>query len=218
MDTYIKNEDYSDISFRKFADDSSSEYYPTYTICFEDQSQYHIYKTEHILTGSFSDSFKSERCPCGCHVQKERNKLLLVNNTCPDPDENPELFTIHSSYNTILSMYDEHGNLHSSFLDQTSRPDFASAEEYFEYQYHDASTNSEVALYDSEFPFYDQGVPFDNHTHYTLNAAVFNFTVDHDVFLPNDSNYSNSQDGSGHELDDGFEDNGLKTGNRFIIS
>ena len=83
--TYVQNEDYSDISFRKFIDDSSSEYYPTYTICFEDQFQHQIYKTDWIginesyLTGSHEKGkFHSKTCPCGCDIEKEHNRIHLV--------------------------------------------------------------------------------------------------------------------------------------------
>ena len=109
--TYIKNEDYSDISFRKFADDASSKFYPTYTICFEDQSQDHIYKTEPIYSGAFNDRPHTSRtCPCGCHVQKELNRLFLVNNTCQDHDDDPDgSYFGPKDEELIDALYEEYG-------------------------------------------------------------------------------------------------------------
>ena len=79
LHTYVQNEDYSDISFRKFVDDSSSEYYPTYTICFEEQSQQSIYKTDQIKTTLHKrDEFHSKTCPCGCDIRKEHGRLYAL--------------------------------------------------------------------------------------------------------------------------------------------
>ena len=106
--TYVRNEDSSEISFQKFTDDSSSRNYPTYTICFEDQEQHHIYNTEPISTFDFNRriEFNPKRCPCGCHVQREGNRLRLLNQECPEYTE-----TIHHSYSNLRPpLFDENGN------------------------------------------------------------------------------------------------------------
>ena len=112
--TYVRNEDSSEISFQKFTDDSSSRKYPTYTICFEDQDQHHIYNTEPISTFSFNRriNFNPERCPCGCHVQREGDRLRLLNQGCPESTEN-----IHDSYlhNPLPPLFDENGNPNPNF-------------------------------------------------------------------------------------------------------
>ena len=107
--TYVKNEDSSEISFQKFTDDSSSRNYPTYTICFEDQDQHHIYNTEPISTFAFNQraNFNPERCPCGCHVQREGNRLLLLNQECPEHTE----IIQDSDFHSMPPIYDENVNL-----------------------------------------------------------------------------------------------------------
>ena len=182
--TYVQNDDISEISFRKFTDDSSSENYPTYTICFEDQSQHHIYKTEVVKTtnpNTHSTQFKSKRCPCGCHVRREMNKLLLLNQSCADDYQNQncsELQTATANPYPLPQLYDEHGNMNI-----IPGLDYMSGE-------------------DHSFPSWDYGLhshapsfPSDDHNdsmddNIDPNLKNNNFSSYHDTFLPYDSNFS----------------------------
>ena len=105
--TYIKNEDVSEIAFRKFNDDDSSQNYPTYTICFEDQSQHHIYRTEPIATVPESSRIVQERCPCGCYAKKEGNRLFLLNHSCKDQGNLEPHQLWENDFQLIPTLFDE---------------------------------------------------------------------------------------------------------------
>ena len=217
--TYVKNEDVSEISFQKFTDDSSSRNYPTYTICFEDQEQHHIYNTETILTFAFDQmaftKFNPKRCPCGCHVQREGNRLRLLKQECPEHSED-----IHESYlQNLPDLYDENGNPNPYYSqDHTSGGDHSSYDPGFP-SIHDnahfdssASGDSILASGNIAFPQYDHfqniqsggGSYFNQSENTTYDYGILPYdpafpSYDPAISLNNDSN-SNTSDASFYPL------------------
>ena len=87
--TYFENDDFSEISFKRF-EDGSAYNYPTFTICLEDNNLQQIYRTSHVKTKQCcpEDALSiSAICPHGCRARKDNNKLILLNKTikeiCP---------------------------------------------------------------------------------------------------------------------------------------
>ena len=185
--TYVQNGDYSEISFRKFTDDSTSENYPTYTICFEDQSQHHIYKTEVVKTTNpftHSTKWKSDRCQCGCHVQKEGNRLLLLKQSCPDREQFPEFYQSDGSYdNPLPNLYDEHGNMNN-----LAGIGYISGQEHSFHQDHIPYPDYGHHSYETSFPSNHQDHSLDDVTNF--NWTDNNFSSNHDSFSPYNSNVS----------------------------
>ena len=76
--TYFENDDFSEISFKRF-EDGSAYNYPTFTICLEDNNLQQIYKTSHVKTKQCCPEdvlSKSAICPHGCRARKDNNKFM----------------------------------------------------------------------------------------------------------------------------------------------
>ena len=89
VNIYLKNEDFSEISFKRFTE-GTGYHYPTYTICLEDSNLQQIYRTTGIKTKKNcpEDRFsQSSLCPYGCYITKENENLIIWNKTdkerCP---------------------------------------------------------------------------------------------------------------------------------------
>ena len=80
IQTYYDNEDFSQISFKKFTDGPNDKY-PTYTICFADNYLRQLYKNEFITT---SNLFWSDEFPYGRRIAVEGNKLIIWKNANPN--------------------------------------------------------------------------------------------------------------------------------------
>ena len=189
--TYVRNEDSSEISFQKFTDDSSSRYYPTYTICFEDQDQHHIYNTEPISTFAFNRrvEFNPERCPCGFHVQREGNRLRLLKQGCPDHTEN-----IHDSYFlTMPPLYDENAKPNPYYsLDHSSGGNHLSDDPTLR--------SSRDNSYDQVFPSYEPWFSLNYDSNSNSSDSSFSQSESHDITFPShDSNSASYGDTSSND-------------------
>ena len=96
--TYLRNEDFSEIAFQRFADGNGYNY-PAYTICLEDNNLRQIYRKFKVKTKKDckneyfvpEDEYQtSSLCPNGCHIKNENDKLIIFNKTieerCPELD------------------------------------------------------------------------------------------------------------------------------------
>ena len=134
------------------------------------QDKHHIYKTEPISTFAFNqmEKFNPERCPCGCHVQKEGNRLRLLNQECPEHTEN-----LPGSYLPMPSLYDENGN-----------PNPYYSQDYTSGGYH--------LSYDPGFPSSHHNPHFDS------MASVDSILVSDNFTLPQYDHFQSIQSGVGN--------------------
>ena len=67
VNIYLKNEDFSEISFKRFTE-GTGYHYPTYTICLEDSNLQQIYRTTEIKT---KKNLQVEKEVCICQSMKD---------------------------------------------------------------------------------------------------------------------------------------------------
>ena len=98
---YLDNNDFSKIAFEKFTE-SSTDSYPTYTICLEDSRLAQIYKKEMVVTHNYYDHCNiSPTCASGCFVVLKNSKLVLINQTIPVSCEGSHHTTPPPDYTSV---------------------------------------------------------------------------------------------------------------------
>ena len=104
---YFQNEDFSEISFKRFTDGTGYNY-PTYTICLEDNNLQQIFLTTKVKTKRNcpeDDISISKLCPNGCYLNRENDKLNILNKTieesCHEQNESSSTTDV-----TLLDGYD----------------------------------------------------------------------------------------------------------------